>query len=261
MRSVSKQLIAAFLATQLVALFVGYQFLSQEVSIVENPEDAGNAVRFFIQILVSTAVLLLVLHFYKGKRLFQAVEYLLEFSAIQIFASLFVSAEYSLAAAIALVGLRILAPDLKMFFLLFATAVVGGLLGASLGIVPAILLSALLAIYDVYAVFGSKHMIVLAKQMQERGAAFAVHLNDKKKKESITLGTGDVVIPAMIVVSSIRLSDSLLPAAFALIGAVAGLMAMIYVLEKNKGYWPALPPLVFGSLSFLGAYMAIAFFF
>ena len=246
----------AFLFTQVIALFIGAQFLHQEVSIVEDPSDPMNSIYLFAYIMVATAFLIILLKYYKGKKLFKGMELFLEFYAIYLLVGFAISEIVGLVVAVALISVRVFVPITRNAFLLLATAVVGALLGASFDVLPVALFASLLAAYDVFAVFYSGHMVMLAKKLKNRGAAFAISF--KHAKESIHLGTGDVVIPAMISVSALRLSQSMLPGFVAMAGALAGLLAMIFILEKKKGYWPALPPLVFGALSAIALYVGIS---
>jgi presenilin-like A22 family membrane protease len=63
-----------------------------------------------------------------------------------------------------------------------------------------------------------------------------------------------------LAVSGLRLAGNatgaaaFLPGVFALAGSLVGLALVIFVLERKKGYWPALPPIVFGALAGLAAY-------
>lgn len=254
-------LLAAFVVTQAIALLAGASFISRQVSVVENPSEPGNALFFFAYAVGASVVLLLLLKYYKGKNLFLIIEYLLTFATVELFASLYFSEFNSLLLGVAALSVRVLFPKTRFFLLLYSTAVVGALLGASFDLQPAVLLASLLAGYDVVAVFWSKHMITLAKNLEKRGAAFALQL--KRGKESVQLGTGDVAIPAMIAVSGLRLAgkatgfDAFLPGVFALAGSLAGLALVIFVLERKKGYWPALPPIVFGALAGLAEYWIV----
>ena len=189
--------------------------------------------------------------------------------------------------AIVVVGVRVFFTPLKQVLLLLASVVVGALLGSSFDFIPAVVLSLLLAAYDYFAVFNSKHMVVLAKELQKREAAFAIHFQSrssqskqsqlsrgagereekgekeaKSKKsrdaekgvkrggrgESILLGTGDFVVPVLLSVSILK--ASVLGALFAALGALVGLSILIYIMQKTKGYYPALPPIVLFSLLF-----------
>jgi presenilin-like A22 family membrane protease len=291
-------MIASFLFVQLLALAVGSEFIAQKISVVKDSADNNNAIFFFGYVLFSAVVLLLVLRFYSGNLLFVFLEFVLLFFSMQILFSLVVDSELVAAGAALLVTLlRFKFPYIRALLLLLASAVVGALLGSSLDIVPAVILSALLAGYDVIAVFYTKHMVTLAKGLSARGAAFSIQITAEKKieartkavvrpalklpkgdaaysrgiatkvsapttdrerdsVETIELGTGDLVIPAMLLVSALKLDGvGTLPlhaiAAFA--GSVLGIAGLFWVLERQRGYWPALPPLVFGALLGLAA--------
>lgn len=273
MRTITLLIIGSFVLVQLLAAFVGWQFISQSVSIVENPADLQNAPLLFAYVLFNALVLLLILKFYKGNLLFYAIELLLELLSATIFALLALPAVFALLFGGFIVVLRVLFPSTRTVLLLFSAAVVGALLGSSLDILPAIIFASILGGYDVIAVFYTKHMITLARELSQRNAGFSIKLTANRRRqperrrnaaralveatlhrtpreagepESIELGTGDLVIPAMLLVSSLKISA--VHAAAAFVGSLAGLFLMLYLLEKRKGYWPALPPLVFGAL-------------
>ena len=253
-RGVSLRLIAVFAIAQAIALFAGAQFLSQQVSVVKDSASLGNAAFLFAYVIGATLLMLVLVKYYKGNKLFMLVEYLLIFSTVELFAAMFVDELASLIIAAAVVLVRHFEPRVRNGTLLLAVAVVGGLLGASLDLLPAAVFAGALAFYDVIAVFYSKHMVTLAKALDSRGAAFAVHL--KEGKESIQLGTGDIVIPAMLSVSALRIAPA--AAVFGLVGSLVGLVVIIVLLEKFKGYWPALPPIVFGTLAAIGVFIVLA---
>ncbi|HIH20992.1 TPA: hypothetical protein HA244_07035 [Candidatus Micrarchaeota archaeon] len=268
---VQLKLLASFGLAILLGLVVGSQFIGQQVSVVEDSDSLANAGYFFLYVLFSTALLLLLLHYYKGKKLFFFAELLLEFSALQILFALFSDSTYSFFAALAVVALRVWMPALKQPLLFIATMTVGALLGSSFGFVPAFVLSFLLAAYDYFAVFKSKHMVTLAKELQSRQAAFAIEFRNAAAKVStgkkpgnkavrgkkgeiavpagdrILLGTGDFVIPVMLSVSLLKIS--VFSALAAGLGAFVGLSILLYIMQKTRGYYPALPPIVlFASL-------------
>ncbi|MFH0922631.1 MAG: hypothetical protein V1811_01075, partial [Candidatus Micrarchaeota archaeon] len=151
MRRVSILLLLSFVIVLAIALFAGWNFIYQDVSIVENSADLLNAAFFFGYIIVATFILILVLKVYKGNNLFRAIELLLEFSAIQVFLAIFTDALFSALGALALTVVRYFNDRWKTPFLMFATAVVGALLGSSLDLLPAMILAWLLAAYDYYA--------------------------------------------------------------------------------------------------------------
>ena len=276
-------LLCSFALAIVLGLFIGAQFVSQAVSIVEDSGSVENAGYFFLYVIFAPAVLLFFLRYYKGRKLFFYAELLLEFSALQILLSLFLNEFYSLVLALALVAVRAFFAQLKQPLLFLASVVVGALLGSSFDLIPALVLSFLLAAYDYFAVFKSKHMVTLAKELQKRQAAFAIQFTvppqaaDKRvskgkagegkggkteprlrtQGESILLGTGDFVIPVLLSVSVLK--SSVLSAMAMGIGAFVGLSVLLFIMQKTKGYYPALPPIVlFGTLFYC---LSLLFFF
>jgi len=268
---------------QLLALFAGAQFIElikegQLEPIVSNPSDPANAAIFFSYIVLGAVVLLIVLKYYKGRKLFLLAELLLFFTAFQVLAMLFVNEFAALAIGAAVVAARLLKPQLRNALLLTTAGVVGALLGANFDLMPAVILALLLSGYDVVAVFYTKHMVTLAKELSGRNAAFSVTFstvqrdakpvsaakNAKTGVQALELGTGDLVVPAFIITAALKLpgkgvlvgSQWISGAAIAaLIGAIGGMIVLFVLLEKKRGYWPALPPLVLTSLAALGAYL------
>ena len=106
-------LLFSFAFALALGLFVGSHFVAQKLSIVEDSASVANVGFFFLYIIFATALLLVVLHYYKGRNLFFYAELLLELSALQIFLSIFTSEFNSFAIALALVVFRVLAPALK----------------------------------------------------------------------------------------------------------------------------------------------------
>ncbi|MCX6767944.1 MAG: presenilin family intramembrane aspartyl protease [Candidatus Micrarchaeota archaeon] len=251
-RLVPALVLTSFVFTQFLALVVGYSFIAQGLTVVENPSDVGNSLFFFAYIVAAAVFILVVLKFYKGKRLFLVLELLLIFFSFQMLSSM-VTGDwvYQLIISALAVGVRLKAPAAKNVLLLFVTAAVGALLGASLDVLPAVVLAVLLAGYDVVAVFFTGHMITLAKQLDKREAAFSVDV--KVKKESMQLGTGDLVIPAVLAVSALKISYG--AAISVVVGATAGMIVLIYILQHRRGYLPALPPIIGFALVGLGAWL------
>ncbi|MFA6049155.1 MAG: presenilin family intramembrane aspartyl protease [Candidatus Micrarchaeia archaeon] len=277
-------MLASFALVQLLALVLGAIFVGQQLSLVENPADPGNSIGFFVYIVATALVLLLVLKFYKGKKLFFILELLLYFTAIQIALEALLSGiayggAIAMIAGILAAAVRVFYPQARNGLLLASAAVVGAVLGSSLDLFPAALLAVLLAGYDFIAVFVTKHMVTLAEELEGREAAFSVMFGEPaakklpqkrsaagagKKVSVIELGTGDLVIPCMLAVSAMKPMINGVPNFFAAasvsLGALAGICVLFYILEKRRGYLPALPPIVFFSLLFLALQTLLAQF-
>ncbi|MBU1197408.1 hypothetical protein KJ765_02745 [Candidatus Micrarchaeota archaeon] len=278
MRLGSILVLYSFLNVQLFALIVGVLFIvSNTQPINSDPSAVENSFSFMAYIIVAAIAILIVLKYYKGKMLFYILELALVFITSWTFFSLFLNESYGLGLAIVAVIARLLFKQHRNIFLLFSSSVIGALLGISFDILPAAVFAILLSVYDYAAVFLTKHMITLAEGLRSREASFSIsfpsHAPSKSKQrlsqtpkkgyravkvESIELGTGDLVIPAMLIVSALKLS--LVHAFITLLGSVAGITLLFYYIEKRKGYWPALPPIVGLSLAFLLVYMGVLWF-
>jgi presenilin-like A22 family membrane protease len=232
--------LASFIFVQFLALVAGSALIAQGVSVVENSADVANSLFLFAYIVAAAVAVLVVLRFYKGKKLFFLLEVFLVFFSFQTLASIVLDEWNSLFVAMLAVGARLKLPQSKNFLILCVAATVGAILGSSLDLLPAAILAFLLAGYDVVAVFFTKHMVTLAKQLDKREAAFSVDV--KIKKEFMQLGTGDLVIPAMLAVSALKVSYA--AAICAVVGAATGMIVLFWLLQKRRGYLPALPPIV-----------------
>ncbi len=260
---------ASFVFAQLLAVAAGTQFLAQPETYqqFDNPGDVSHSLVFFGYVLLSAVVLLLVLKYYRGNAFFLIVELFLLFVSLWILFELALPSMYALGIALVIVALRLAFPRAREFLLLIATSVVGALIGTWLDLLPAALFAVLLSGYDLVAVFYTKHMIALAKGLDSRGASFSIQFSSGEASkvrvakaslsaatakrvpvrrsegtiELIELGTGDIVIPAMLTVAALKIS--FYAAAASLAGSVIGILLLFYLLEKRRGYWPALPPI------------------
>lgn len=144
----------------------------------------------------------------------------------------------------------------------------GALFGSVLGVIPAIVLLSILAIYDVIAVYGSKHMQVLAEGAIDTDT-FAGFVHPKEKQVSYedfteghldsdgghaigVIGGGDIIMP-MIFAVSVLPAFGYFSAAMSSFGAGMGLYIL---LEKAKDgqFYPALPAVGGGAvIGFIGS--------
>ena len=273
MRFVSLQLLVTFAAAQVLGLIAGGLFYAASLSVVENPSDPANAAYFIGGILFSTAILLLLLKFYKGNLVFKAVEFLLVFSAFQLLFSLALPETVALILAALLASMRFALPQARQWLILAAAIIVGGLLGASLDLLPVVLFCVALMVYDFLAVFVTKHMVTLAKGMDKREAPFTIQFSTpgakpaakitvkavtgKKQGEQIQLGTGDFVMPIVFAVSASRAFGMVAGLAMGLAAAI-GLAGLFWLMEKRKGYYPGLPAIIGAQLLVLAVFWLLA---
>ncbi len=141
-------------------------------------------------------------------------------------------------------------------------------IGSSVGLtLNPFVISGLLVIFSIYdfiAVYKTKHMIKMAKEMIEAGAIIALicpqRISDfraslkevKPGGKFLILGGGDVAFPLLLCASLIRegIFNSLFVAIFALFGL--SLSFFIFINQKIRRPIPALPPIaLFSIIGFL----------
>lgn len=163
----------------------------------------------------------------------------------------------ALGALAAIRGIPMVLPhDLAI---MFGIAGISALLGASLTPTVAAVLLAVLSLYDIYAVFRSRHMVAMADRMIESGAVFGflipMHWRDlfltghqaMKGERVMLLGSGDVGLPLVLAASAV--STSLGAALGAGLGSLLGLGVMHWLFISGKGRaMAALPPVAAGAI-------------
>ncbi len=236
------EILSIFVAAQVLAVFFGWALYAQNVVMFSNPNSVSNSIFIVGYVLLTAVLILIILYFYKGKSLFRFFEYFLIFATTNLVLNLYLSALTSLLISLVLVAVRFQFEQTKNIFTVVSASIVGGLIGASLGIIPVVLVSVLLAVYDFIAVFYTKHMVTLAKQLGKREAAFSIKLKEKKK--FIELGSGDLVVPSMFSSSIFIAYHSVIAIILPILGSAVGFGVLLYLMKRKKQYWPALPAIV-----------------
>lgn len=268
-------MLAAFTNTLLVSLFIGAGFIAQQLTVVDNPADVANAFGLMAYMVFAAAAMLVLLRLYKGRLLFQLLEYGLIAASAEVFGAVFLPG-YDLYLVVVALAARLLLPKLQTILLLFASLVVGSILGASLDFFPVAVFAVLLAAYDYVAVFRTKHMVELANGLSERQAAFSIRIGDAPAamkaakpasapaaipavRSSIELGLGDFLVGVMLSVASLKIGEfpNFGYGIASVLGATAGLALMFYFLEKKGGFFPAVPPIAAGSLLCIFGYWCV----
>ncbi|ADC64463.1 Protein of unknown function DUF1119 [Ferroglobus placidus DSM 10642] len=220
---------SAFLAY----LFSG-KFFEEGFFAFENPSDVSNSFYYFLLILAFTALIIFLI---KLSKLFvKLIFYLLIFLTIYFVLTPFIG---FFALIPSLVLTLILAvkknPIFVNFVALFVSAGVIAIFGISLEPLPAIILLAILAIYDYVSVYKTGHMVKLAESLSEMELPLLFIVPGKERNSY--MGVGDVVIPNVLFISSAYYS-SLIQAIFTLAFSSA---ALILLLKKVDKPTPGLP--------------------
>jgi presenilin-like A22 family membrane protease len=211
---------------------------------VAEPESVGSSIQIFAYILAATLLLLFLM---KRKWGF-IIRIALFFSFLvgTFFTAAAFMGDLSLLFTPVMLGLVILrrdCPIISNVVLAFTISGIGAFLGASLGFTPALALLLLMSLYDIVAVFVTKHMLTLAEGAKGRFAfMFLIPVGDR----TLGLGAGDIALPLTFVVSVFKSSGIgyAIPTAY---GGLLGLVALFFYMQgKEKIGLPALPPITIG---------------
>ncbi len=248
-----------FFVLESFGLLLGWRLMSSIT--VQPATNLSYSVAFFAYLLVITAIMIGLIRYLP--RAMKLVELATVFIGSEVFFEiLFMGLPYSsvpsIILALLITYLRLVYPENLVSLDLAAITTllgVGPALGVSLGLIPALVLLALLAVYDYISVFKTKHMVTLAKGVMKENLAFmaAVPIDGRV----FHIGGGDIVIPMMTAVSILS-SDGITAAIISLVGGLLGLTILIAYLSKHKGkIMPALPPIAMGMLLAYGMYLTV----
>lgn len=229
--------------------------------------------QFLVSFFIATFLMLVFLKIFKGKFFFE-----LFFSGAIIFGSqgplgIFLEKFQAFLMSIGIIALRFYHPRIwtQNLAIIIGVSGIAASLGLSVEPLMALSLLIILSIYDIIAIYKTKHMVKIFKGMASRGAvlAFVVpknfrlwfdkfeNIGSQNKEEYVFLGTGDLALPLFFAVSvfpsGIKFSIIII------FGAIFGFISdhIIFVTQKERKAIPALPAVAFFSiLSYLIA-MAI----
>lgn len=257
--SIVSQTLAVLLLTEAVAV-ASLFFLQKE------PQDFTSVpgltlAEFIIIFFFATALLLLLIRFLKGRFFFEFIFSLAIFGGLWFLAILVLPLDLAVIVASGLTLARIFIPlvFVQNFVMIFGIAGVASAIGAPTPWQTILAILLILSIYDIIAVYETKHMVTMFKGLLERGVIFALilperfrlqfsHLREVKPGEGFFfLGTGDLALPTMFVVSAF-VADSILGVGAAL-GSIAGLVLtdLIFAWGRRRPM-PALPPIALGTI-------------
>ena len=283
MRREIAAIILLFLSAQALGLFVGKTLTDQarvysefeSLNIAPAGQDSvGSSAMFILYIVVGAAVFLLILKFYRGTLLYRLMEagVILVASNVVFYVLLLAFGaphyvELSLLLSAGLAAAKFMMPNLKNAAAVIASAGVGAIFGFSLNPLPAVMFIIGLSLYDILAVFGTKHMVTMARELGGRNLAFSINaegyervrvpmkprkvkgkgpakpkFKEMMRRSSLELGTGDISMPLMLAVSALKTGSLIAPLAIVIASAAALYFVLWYVFEK-KAFLPALPPL------------------
>lgn len=258
--------IFALLIVEILVLVVGMRIETLPVSSgVMAP--AISVQQFLFIFLISTAVLLFLIKTLRHKVVFEGLFILSTLLGIWLIFTL-ISPSLAFVLAISLVALRYIFPLVIVQNIIFMLGIAGvaAALGSATPWQTMAIVLAVLAVYDIIAVYGTRHMVTMFKGLLERGVIFALVLPERpamffsplNKVQPgagfFFLGSGDIALPAIFVASAFR--EGFGPALGAAVGSVIGLALTTTLFAWGKKRpMPALPPISLGTV--LGFFVAL----
>jgi presenilin-like A22 family membrane protease len=268
------------IAVEIGALLLSLPVQASGVVAFEDPTSMENPIIFIAIMLAFTAFILILIR-YDMKRVIAAV---IGISIFLTFIYIFMAIMYSQMGATDLATVIVFVLSILATVLLYKYpewyvidalgiligAGVAAIFGASLDILPVIILLILLAVYDAISVYKTKHMITLAEGVMDlktpilfvipkrRDYSFIKEgigkLADGGERSAFIIGMGDMIMPSILVVSANiflqgwKLGGMInLPALGAIAGSLAGLVVLLYFVMSGKPQ-AGLPPLNGGTI-------------
>jgi presenilin-like A22 family membrane protease len=255
--------IILFFSVQIIGLITANYYSSMDIRftiINDDPNDIINAIAIILYILLVTGLILFLKRFFKKSGYLYIFEIFALLIGITIVLDIFLPYLSALLISFLLILIRNVLkanPSFKKILLWYnnillgiAIAGAGSTIGLSLGIIPVVVFLILLSVYDIIAVFYTKHMVTLAKIFVKQNLALTFALPTKKK--TYQLGGGDLVVPLImsssfyfVLIQEYSFITTLIPIILIWIASVFGLLWTFWFLANNKRnikVMPALPP-------------------
>lgn len=221
---------------------------------------------FFITFLLATLFILLLIRFLKFRKekgvIFKMIFVLVILLGGLLFFKTWLPESFSLIIVISLIFWWLKRPSILNHDLLmiFGLAGAGSTLGLTLQPLTVVALLIFFSVYDYIAVYKTKHMVKMAREMLEQQAILALVVPSeisgfwaslaeiRPGGKFLILGGGDVVFPLLFSVSLMPagILNSIIIAIFSLIGLFFSFY--IFIRQEVRQPIPALPPIAAFSL-------------
>ncbi|MEK7122907.1 MAG: presenilin family intramembrane aspartyl protease [Patescibacteria group bacterium] len=215
---------------------------------------------FLVFFATTTALLLMLFRFYRGRWLYRALFSLVAFlGLLKLFETVFPFEFSILLAALFLAGFFFISTVWTHdVIVILASAGIGSVFSLSFTEDIAFVILLILSAYDVIAVFVTKHMMTLAHAMIRSQATFALFVPERiggfaasiasvrPGAGFLILGGGDIVLP-MIYLSSVA-RTSMDTALYGVAGALFGQFLNHLFLVQLRRPIPALPLITLGAI-------------
>ena len=253
--------ILTFLAIQALGIFVGLRLLHIPEVQAQMKTQPIKLSDFLIAFAIGTALIFLALKAFKKGFFFKIfIGFLIFFGCLIVFGA-FIPDIPAIILTIACIYFYYHRPKVLTQNIALGLAICGAgvMIGLGLTVWQVLILLAILSVYDIIAVWKTKHMIALFKGLAERGVIMALIIPSKIKdtltdlkqvkpgEEFLLLGTGDISFPIIFAVSALKFS--LWSSIAVILGALLGItfIHFVFIARKERKPVPALPPIAVGS--------------
>jgi len=263
-------LLLLFLTVQMLGLLAGNRYLSLVSSgeakpLFSDPQSPWNSLYLFAVLLPLTLLVILLLRF--RRNWFRAFELLVTFFCCWLTLDLLAGMQVGWLSSgfllsLLLAGWRVARPTPlnQDLVLILSASGVGAVLGASLGVVPSLLLLALFSVYDCVSVFVTRHMVFMARRLLPSSSSLFLSVPSELRafvrggrwkgrgKGVLHLGGGDLLLPLVFSVSVLE-AEGLRSALLVSLSSSLFLFLLFLLLLRRPGtILPGLPLLSLGSL-------------
>tara|TARA_Y100000310_G_scaffold340825_1_gene437922 strand:+ start:5675 stop:6466 length:792 start_codon:yes stop_codon:yes gene_type:complete len=251
-------LVLLFIVAQVVGLLVTNNYLIDGVLPydIERPEveESTSYIPIIIAILIATGLALLIMKF-KAFRLWKVWFFIGLLFTLLISFGAFVAQNVALVLALAFTIWKLFYPNVYIhnFTELFLYGGLAGLFVPILNVFSITILLIAISVYDMIAVWKTKHMVSLAK-FQTKSKLFAgLMVPYKKGKQTAILGGGDIGFPLLFAGVILRFSGWL--DALIVVGFAALALFGLFIYSKKDQFYPAMPFISAGV--FLGYFVGL----
>ncbi len=267
-------LIILFLGSHVIGLFVIKNYLPAEEQLplgIEKPEfdEKTSYIPIIISLVIATIIALVLIKF-KALKVWKTWFFLSIAVTLVISFSAFIPQILALILAVVFALIRIFKPNVIIhnFTELFVYGGLAAIFVPILSVLSIFILLILISIYDMIAVWKTKHMVSMA-QFQAKSKIFAglfvqyksketpvveetkstkkkVEIKEKGEYREAILGGGDIAFPLLF--SGVMLKNfGFIPALITSLTAALALLILFMLADKKK-FYPAMPPISLGCL-------------
>ncbi len=224
--------------------------------------QSASLISFLIFFFAATIFILLLCEYRRGRFLYRSLFAIVLFVGLsKVFELVFPQLLSMIIAGVFITGLFLL-PIVWVHDVVVAIAAagIGPMFGLQFSWQAAAFILIILSVYDVVAVFVTRHMILLAREMIRHQASFAFIIPEKWQEFKnnlstvqpgtgfLIIGGGDVILPMLLTSSTYLIQPSL--AWWVVLGTLIGVFLNHSLLVAYRRPLPAMPFLTLGA--FLG---------